>query len=117
MPPSIWFTTPSGLTDLAGVDRRDRAHHAHLPGRRSTLDLGDDRAVAAEVLVLANAIAAAARPSLLRARLPARALRAVASITARARGSFMWRSRNSTGSAPAAAASSSMNDSSANTLA
>jgi len=44
------------------------------------------------------------------------AFAAVASMTARARGSFMWRRRNSTGSTPAASAASSMNDSSANTL-
>jgi len=41
---------------------------------------------------------------------------AAASITALARWSFRCRRRNSTGSAPAAIASSSMNDSSANTL-
>ena len=42
---------------------------------------------------------------------------AAASITARARGSFMWRSRNARGSSPRSAASSSMKDSIANTLA
>ena len=42
---------------------------------------------------------------------------AAASITARARGSFICARRKATGSAPAAAAISSMKDSSANTLA
>jgi hypothetical protein len=45
---------------------------------------------------------------------PAR--RAAASMTARPRGSDNWASRYATGSRPAAAASSSMNDSAANTL-
>ena len=45
------------------------------------------------------------------------AICAAFSITARARGSFMCASRNATGSAPAASASSSMKDSPANTLA
>ena len=44
------------------------------------------------------------------------AIAAACSITRRARGSPRWASRNATGSAPAAAASSSMNDSIANTL-
>ena len=42
---------------------------------------------------------------------------AAASSTARARGSFRWRRRNASGSSPRSAASSSMNDSMANTLA
>ena len=104
------------IDDLPGIDRRHRAR-ARAPAARA-IDARLRRRPRSSSRGSCSARSAKPRP---RGRRPSRRFQparcAVASITARARGSFRWRRRNSTGSTPAAAASSSMNDSSANTLA
>ena len=113
-PPSIWFATPSGLITRPTSTAIDQPPHADLA---LGLDLGDDRAVGAEVLVAREADAVAARLAPLPLR-PSGAAAPRASITARARGSDeVAQAVRDRIVAAARAASSSMNDSIANTLA
>ena len=76
--------------------------------------LGHRRAVAGRALVPGEGQPEPGALGPGRRRRPANS--ATSSMTRRARGSVRWASRNAAGSAPAAAASSSMNDSIANTL-
>ena len=133
MPPSIWLRSPSGLTTSPASTAAVMRSTADRSVGAIDRDLGDQRDVGRLVLVASEGEAGSARctirsagsfraedgasasPAVERPFHPA--ARAAASITARPRASERWRNRNSTGSTPAAAASSSMNDSIANTLA
>jgi len=110
MPPSICWTSPSGLM-ISPASAADQARvTAHASARAIDLDVGDDRAVAGEVLVFREADAAAFRKITLLAGLPAGHFGDLLDHGLRARVLRCVR-RNATGSAPAASASSSMKDS------
>ena len=115
-PPSSWLTRPTGST-ICPASAAITARSSRIAAvASSTRDLDHDRGVGLLVLVAREGQAAAApvapRPRSLQPRALGRRL-----STARARSSSRWRSRNSSGSTPAARASSSMNDSIANTFA
>src|SRR5262249_12173102 len=109
-----------GIDDLARVDRGDDAADAHPAALAIDLDVRDQRAVAGKVLVPGEGEPTPARAVAAASRLPVGAPSGRLDHRARPRGAgecLMFLSRRPTGAAPAAAASSSTNDSSAKTLA